>query len=190
MKFGVGLSTIIFDYALQINKETHSDFVLSELRRSNPFECHSVDNSPVWVDQFKKRLDFENTLFCITNFNMGTFSHRICTYHEVLPNVCPDLIYLDVPNLHYIEGTVRCVSTRSKDRVPMAGDILSIEHFLLPGIVIVVEGRPANARFLRTNLQRNWSYTYFEQCDQHVFELTEEPLGARNSKPLDFLRRK
>jgi hypothetical protein len=72
----------------------------------------------------------------------------------------------------------------------MAGDILSIEHFLLPGTVIVVDGRTANARFLRTNLQRNWSYSYFEQYDQHVFELTEEPLGAINAKHLDFLQRK
>jgi hypothetical protein len=190
MEFGVGLSTIVFDHALQINKEIHSEYVLSELRRSNPFECHSVDNSPLWVDQVKKRRNFENTFFYITNCKMGTFNDRICTYYEVLPNICPDLIYLDGPDLHSTEGTVRGVSTRSKDRVPMAGDILSIEHFLLPGTVIVVDGRTANARFLRTNLQRNWSYSYFEQYDQHVFELTEEPLGAINAKHLDFLQRK
>ena len=33
----------------------------------------------------------------------------------------------------------------------MAADILAIEHFLVSGTLIVVDGRTANARFLKAN---------------------------------------
>jgi len=68
----------------------------------------------------------------------------------------------------------------------MSADVLAIEHFLLPGTLIVVDGRTANARFLKTNLQRNWSYYYSKEYDQHYFELTEKPLGVYNKKQIDY----
>ena len=67
----------------------------------------------------------------------------------------------------------------------MAADILSIEHFLHPGTLIVIDGRTANARFLKTNLQRDWAYFYSNSWDQHFFELQEEPLGRYNKLYLD-----
>ena len=51
----------------------------------------------------------------------------------------------------------------------MNGDLLSLEHFLLPGCLIVLDGRTANARFLISNFQRNWRYDYIEKYDQHFF---------------------
>ena len=68
----------------------------------------------------------------------------------------------------------------------MSGDILSFEHFLHPGTLIIVDGRTANARFLKCNLQRNWSYSYSEEWDQHFFELLEEPLGIYNKAMIDY----
>ena len=41
--------------------------------------------------------------------------------------------------------------------MPMSCDILKIEHFLKPGTIIVVDGRAANSRFIKKNLQRNWT---------------------------------
>jgi hypothetical protein len=68
----------------------------------------------------------------------------------------------------------------------MAADVLSFEHFLLPGCLIVIDGRTANARFLQTNLQREWKYTYQKNFDQHYFELKEEALGPLNQLQLNF----
>ena len=68
----------------------------------------------------------------------------------------------------------------------MAADVLSIEHFLLPGTLIVVDGRTANARFLRANFQRNWLYYHSEDFDQHFFELCERPLGIYNKRQIEF----
>jgi hypothetical protein len=68
----------------------------------------------------------------------------------------------------------------------MAADILAMEHFLLPRTLIVIDGRTANARFLKSNLQRNWKYSYYREYDQHFFELMEEPLGELNKIQIDY----
>ena len=68
----------------------------------------------------------------------------------------------------------------------MSGDILSFEHFLHPGTLIIVDGRTANARFLRANFQRKWYYSYSSKWDQHFFELLEEPLGKYNKEMIDY----
>ena len=72
------------------------------------------------------------------------------------------------------------------DRLPMSADILAFEHFLLPRTLIVVDGRTANARFLKTNLQRNWDYYHSEEYDQHFFELKEAPIGIYNKRQIEF----
>ena len=69
---------------------------------------------------------------------------------------------------------------------PMAADILSFEHFLTPGTLIIIDGRTANARFLKSNFQRNWDYSYAKDFDQHFFELLEEPLGIYNKRQIDI----
>ena len=71
--------------------------------------------------------------------------------------------------------------------MPLAADLLVVEHFFEPGAVILVDGRAANARFLRRNFERPWSYQYFEEGDFHIFELDEEPLGKINAKRVDRL---
>ena len=68
----------------------------------------------------------------------------------------------------------------------MSADILTFEYFLLPGTLIVVDGRTPNARFLKTNLQRDWDYYHPEECDQHFFELKETLLGIDNKRQIEF----
>ena len=112
------------------------------------------------------------------------------SFYEKIPNICPDLIYLDGPDQFSSSGDLRGMSTRHPDRMPMAADILSFEHFLIPGTVIIVDGRTANARFLKSNLQREWDYSHYENFDQHIFLLTEKPLGKYNKNYLDFVDEK
>lgn len=186
LEFGVGNSSLVFENALDINAELHSEFVSKNLRRGNPFQCFSVDNNQNWIDVFKKQSHKERVSFHHSNCNVTTFNDRICTLFDDLPNICADLIYLDGPDQHSPLGNVRGVHLNHPDRLPMSADILCLEHFLLPGTLIVVDGRTANARFLQTNLQRNWSYNYFPEFDQHFFELIEEPLGIYNKRQIDF----
>ena len=156
------------------------------MRRSNPFECHSIDNNENWLEITKNSHEFENVTFHHCECSLGTFNSRICTYYSDIPNICPDFIYLDGPDQASPTGSVRGINTDHPDRVPMAADLLAMEHFLLPGTLIAVDGRTANARFLKTNFQRNWEYSYFEEYDQHFFELREAPLGLYNRKQIQF----
>ena len=187
LEFGVGMSTAVFDHALTVNKNLYGEYVSTNLRRSNPFECHSVDDSHHWINETQKRYKFQNSVFHFSECKMSTFNGRICTLYEEVPNICPDFIYLDGPDQFSVIGDVRGISTRHSDRVPMAADLLAMEHFLLPGTIIVVDGRTSNARFLKSNFQRTWQYSHYKEYDQHVFELTEEPLGKINAKHQIFV---
>jgi len=189
LEFGVGFSTKVMDHAISLNKKKLGALVSANLRRSNPFELHAVDNSKKWIKETKKRYQFENSSIHYSKCVTSTFNDRICTFYKTIPNICPDFIYLDAPDQFDVNGTIRGISTRHEDRMPMAADLLAIEHFLLPGTLIAVDGRSANARFLKSNFQRNWVYTYFKNFDQHFFELNEVPLGIWNEKQLNLSRK-
>jgi hypothetical protein len=186
LELGVGKSTFVFDDALEYNKTKYGQYISSNLRRSNLFECHSIDNNAKWLDEVTKSNITNTVKYYFSEVNMSTFNGKICTFYDELPNVCPDLIYIDGPDQFSVKNDIRGISTRHPDRLPMSGDILAIEHFLLPGTLIVIDGRTANARFLKANLQRDWNYVYYEEYDQHIFELLEQPLGVYNKKQIDF----
>jgi hypothetical protein len=117
---------------------------------------------------------------------MTQWNGRIATEFKTLPLVNSDFIYLDGPDQFDVLGDVNGISTRHKDMLPMACDILKIEHFLTPGTILVVDGRTANARFLHANLQRDWDYEHHIEEDRHVFTLVEAPLGKHNANQLRF----
>ena len=189
LEFGCGYSTVIFADAIEKNRQEFGDFVASNLRRSNPFEVHSVDDMPKYIKIAKSRLP-KNLKSCVkftrSEVLMTTFAGRICTEYSNLPNICPDFIYLDAPSQDSAKGEISGISTRHPDRLPMSCDLLKIEHFLLPGTIVLVDGRTANARFLRTNFQRNWLYQHDVLNDSHVFELVESPLGRYNKAQIEF----
>jgi hypothetical protein len=186
LEFGVGKSTIVFNDALIKNKKKYKTFVSKNLRKSNLFECHSLDNQKGWIKKIKSSNKLANIKFHHAYLEMGTFNDRACTFYKKIPNVCPDFIYLDGPDQFSAKGFIRGISTNHPDRLPMAGDILVLEHFLIPGTLIVIDGRTANARFLKTNLQRDWIYCHDKNADQHYFELKEDPLGIYNKKQIEF----
>ena len=186
LEFGVGKSTVVINLALRQNKYAYGDFVANHLRRSEAFKGYSIDNNERWLRATSESAAIENIELWLSEVRMAEWQGRICTLYDRLPNICPDFIYLDGPDQHTVLGDIRGISTRAGDRLPMAADILAIEHFLLPGCLILVDGRTANVRFLLSNLQRNWIYTYLSEFDQHLIELVEEPLGFINRTQLDF----
>ncbi len=191
LEFGVGKSSSVFAHALLINKKKNKKFFLQNLRKTNLFEIHSVDNYKKWISECRNNIEqkyFDEGISNIHFSNLYTseFNGKICTFYEKLPNISPDLIYLDGPDQFSALKDVRGISTRNQDRFPMSGDILAFEHFLHPGTLIIVDGRTANARFLRSNLQRKWCYSYSSKWDQHFFELLEDPLGKYNKANIDY----
>lgn len=188
LEFGVGKSTKIMVDAINLNELKYLNMVGQCLRVKEPFMVHSVDNSESWLDKINKEM--QNTKNLVTYFSpceMGIFNDRICTFYNKVPNIRPDFIYLDAPSQFGINGAIRGLSTEHPDRMPMAADLLALEYFLEPGTFIVVDGRTANARFLKNNFQRDWQYSYEEVFDQHFFYLGEEPLGIWNKAAIDFV---
>ena len=189
LELGVGKSTLVIAHALSLNSRDYGSFVSRNLRRANPFELHSVDDMVEYIDVTRDELPIslrKHVTFHHSACQMASFGGRVCTFYEAFPNVCPDFIYVDGPSQFAVEGDVRGLSTRHPDRLPMSGDLLAIEHFLLPGTMILLDGRTANARFLRANFQRDWSYQHYPEADVHTFELTEPPLGRHNRKQIEF----
>ncbi len=191
LEFGVGMSTIIFASAMNSNRTDYGGYTASNFRCSQPHVTHSVDNYDKWITRTAELLPAHlrcNNLchFHMAEVVMGTFCGRICTYYDPLPNISADLIYIDGPDQFSAVGDVRGISTRHRDRLPMSADLLAIEHFLEPGALVIVDGRTANARFLKRNLQRNWAYLHVPDWDQHFFELQEEPLGYLNKNKIDY----
>ena len=64
--------------------------------------------------------------------------------------------------------------------------ILLIEYYLIKGTIILIDGRGANAQFLRDNFRRKWIYEYFRKYDQHLFYLDADSFGPKNDLFLKF----
>lgn len=191
LEFGVGYSNIIMADALRRNAEefeaVKADF--PKIRQNNPFELHAVDSNEEYIGFAAGRVPEQLRPFVTMHHSgctMGTFNDRVCHYYDTLPNICPDFIYLDAPGQYDVQGDIRNISTRHQDRLPMSADLAAMEHFLQPGTLIVVDGRTANARFLRCSFQRNWRYLHDVKGDIHTFELLEAPLGAYNEESLRY----
>lgn len=188
LEFGVGKSTLIINDALQKNMNNYQKKIakIEFIRKYDQFKCFTVDNQLKWLNNIKKKHDTKRIIFHFSKLKMGTFNDKICTFFKHLPVVSPNLIYLDGPARFSPFGSIRGWTTNYVDGMPMLGDLLAIEHFLMPGTMLLVDGRTANARFILKNLQRDWIYFFDEKLDQHFFELSETPLGIYNKRYLEF----
>ena len=192
LEFGSGSSTVVFSYSLNQNKLKYSQAVKSKIRRVSPFKMISVETYKKFADITKKKIikilgkQINNFSFFITNVVMTTFRDRICTEYSKLPLFSPDFIYLDGPDQRNVSKKINNISTNYNDFFPMSCDILKIEYFLTPGTILIVDGRGANAEFLKRNFMRNWIYKYVKDVDQHVFKLNEKPLGIFNLNQINF----
>ena len=188
LEFGCGWSSLVMAHAIEENRKKYSKDV-TYLRRNNPFEVLSIDNERKYLaiaEDRTKCAGLTNITFHFSTIFMTTFNGRLSTQYKNLISFSPDFIYVDGPDQFNVTGSVNGLTTAHKYFMPMSSDILLIEHFLTPGTIIVFDGRGANARFVKENLQRNWTYTYDETFDHHVLFLDEEPLGKWNHVQLEF----
>ncbi len=195
VEFGTGWSTLIMIMALNENKKLFENDV-KKLRKNNPFEIFILENDQKYLNISKKRIDrfFKNKSiknnikihWIYTVAKMTTYNGHICTQYSKLPLCNPDFIYSDGPGQFGIKGNINNFSTNHKDIVPIGADLLMIEYFLIPGTMILIDGRTANAKFLRDNFKRKWIYKRDHKYDQHIFYLNDDSLGVLNNKILDF----
>jgi hypothetical protein len=187
LEFGTGWSTLVMANAIKYNKIKYSNYT-KNLRLNNAGEVHTLDNEKAWLGNTKKITSkyLKFIKYHYSEAKMDLFNGRICTSFKKLPKINPDFIYLDGPDQFNIKGSKNGINLNHNDFMPMSCDLLKIESFLKPGTIIIVDGRAANSRFLKSNFQREWKYSYNNTNDQHVFYLNEKPLGKLNNNQLNF----
>ena len=192
LEFGSGWSTLILSLALGINLKKYKNNTIN--LKNDKFEIFSLDNSKKYLNISKKRLSFfKNKPSAKVNFfyspvKMSEFGSRICTEYTNLPTCNPDFIYLDGPDQFNIINKINNFSSANKDLIPMSSDILKIEFYLMPGTIILVDGRAGNVEFLKKNFKRVWIYKFIKEVDQHIFFLDEPSWGEKNLRLLKFYK--
>jgi len=193
LEFGCGYSSAIIKKALSQNKSKFKKINFSNLGFRNQFIHIMIDDQKKYMEITKKRnnkiKDLENIeqSYFFSKCRMTKFNDRICTEYENLPNFIPDFIYLDGPNLEEIKGSENGINfSKNLDFTPMSCDILKFENILLPGCIIIVDGRGSNVNFIKSNLYRNWEYFYNSESDQHFFKLNDKSVGPKNTNLKKF----
>lgn len=190
LEFGCGWSSLVINKALEYNKKKLSKSS-KHLNRINKFKHFSVDNDKKFISIAKKRLPNNKiSIFISSSCKVELYNGQISHGYNALPDLIPDFIYIDGPDVDRIMGKAQGISfKRNKfDKVPMGNDILKIEHLLYPGTIMLIDGRDANVRFLKNNLKRKWKYFFERNSDQHTLFLDEKPLGKYNKEQLVFYK--
>lgn len=194
LEIGSGWSTLVLAHALLENSDEFSSALKESHLKSIPFCLSSVDSSSRFADLALSRLSRSQREIVSMNIEtprMCLWEGRICHTFDNFPNFAADLIYLDGPDCNQVIGDVAGISVNTVDAVggynlPMSADLLRLEYFLQPGCQIVIDGRGANAEFLRTNFKREWNYKYDSSLDQHFLKLVSPPWGKRNRDFIAF----
>jgi hypothetical protein len=185
VEIGSGSSTPVIAHAVLINMQDIGD--ISNLRKPYAGKVFTVDTSEFWLNETLKLIP-TNLQHCIMPIVSGCSTHliddRISTLFDNFPNISADFYYVDGPHNMDSIGSVAGQSTRDPSRMPMIADLVISEFFLHPGCIIYVDGRTANARFMRKCFKQNWIYRHFNDLDVHIFELSEQSLGIFNTRDL------
>ena len=184
LEFGSGLSSVV------IASSMHK---LAEQNPREEFIFVSLEESEDYV---KSTSDLLSKVGRLPNLSIEvvhstpqviTIQDRAATLFDPFPDVSPDFVYLDGPSPASGSSSAGINGFRSGgvDGFPMSGDLVLVEYFLKPGTVICVDGRTANARFLRDSFRQDWWYLHDVSEDVHYFQLTEAPLGSRNERSIN-----
>jgi len=194
LEYGTGWSTLVMSHALKINQFKYENKV-KNFRFKNKFSVSTIDNEKKYLNISRKRINKyykskkSNVFYFFSENKMSLYKKKICSNFTNHPRIIPDFIYVDGPDQFKIKGKINNLTIANYEMSPMNSDILSFEHFLCPGTIIVFDGRTPNARFLNLNLQRNWKYIEDKKNNQHILYLNENPLGEINKKQLFFYKK-
>jgi hypothetical protein len=163
LEFGVGFSTIVLAHALKQNGEGR---------------LYGVETDRPWLENLQAKLPADLApLISIRHSPARAAVHEgeLCHYYDTLPDIVPDLIYLDGPDNFSVEGSVRGLTFQPETgaRHQVAADILLYESSLKTGATIFVDSRYNNVHFLKRRLRRNWQVKIDRLRRQSTFILAE-----------------
>jgi hypothetical protein len=140
IEFGCGISTVALAHAI---------------RKRGKGMVHVVEASQRWADETQKKLQGvgldKYVTFHVSVPRLRELNGQVCHVFDKLPDVRPDLIYLDGPGGDSIEGDVHGIT---RVGLIVAADPLFYEWQTWPGFTMIVDGRFTNVQFLKANLRR------------------------------------
>ena len=159
LEFGSGFSTIAITLALKKNCEKNN--ILGKL--------FSVDGNEKWLENTKNKLDknlLDYVKFYYSKPYISKYKDQLVTYHEVLPDISPNFIYLDGPAPDDVVNTLNGITFNSKtiknengkvffekkSRRIVSADVLMYESTSPSDFFILVDKRYSNANFLERSL--------------------------------------
>ena len=172
----------------------------SQLRGKKPFtRCEFpynhfiIDDDKKYLNLTRKRIKKElvklETNYYFSECQMTIFNGNFANEYKTLPRVNPDFIYLDGPSPFNVKGKINNFTIASKDMMPMSCDILKFENHLTPGTIILIDGRTANARFLKNNLSVNGKNFIVIKTTKLFFYLTKNLWDHSTKNKLNFINK-
>jgi len=190
LEFGTGYSTLVIADALAKNAD---DFAASdaevELLPADAFRVFSVDASEAWLATAMARIPSGLQTHVVATHSpvrAGTFNGQLCHFYDRLPNAVPDFIYLDGPDSRDVGGAVNGLDFSHRERTVISADLLLMEPTFVPGMMVLVDGRTNNARFLANNFRRTYDWLEDPHGEYTMFELAEPPIGPKNLARLNY----
>ena len=159
LEFGSGFSTITIALALKKNHE----------KSKVSGKLFSVDGNEKWLDNTKNKLHedlADYVKFYYSKPYISKFKDQLVTYHEVLPDISPNFIYLDGPAPDDVVNSINGITFNSKTiekgdgkiffkknpRRIVSADVLMYESTSPSDFFILVDKRYSNANFLEKSL--------------------------------------
>ena len=141
LEFGSGCSTVVIAQALYDNNQRHP---------GQTGYLYSIDDQRYWADVTTATISPSLRTVCEvwTSPTLAIEYKGIpCLRHSNLPDIVPDMIYLDGPTFTTPERKI-------------AIDILDMEEKLRLGFFAIIDGRQENTMFLRNHLRRHFTFRY------------------------------
>ena len=163
LEFGTGFSTIVMAAALKFNS-----------KYTQNKKIFSLETEKKWIIPVKKKLvKYKNYSEIIySKCEMRLINMSLCSVYKNLPNITPDLIYLDGPDPDAVKSKIFNLNYENTNN-PVSADILLYEYRLKPGAIIVVDGRPNNVVFLKNHLKRKYKFEFQRLYSRSIFVLIE-----------------
>lgn len=152
LEFGSGCSTLMFARALADNRAAGDD----------PGHIYSVETSPHFKAQTESYLppDLRPFVDILTSdIQLGEVAGERVMWHSDVPDVVPNLIYLDGPDYQ----------DHSPDIVTQADGVI-LESKAAADCAILVDGREMTYQFTKANLKRRYALTTSRIHKWELFE--------------------
>jgi hypothetical protein len=160
LEFGSGYSTIVMAAALNLNQS---------YKKNN--KIFTLETEQKWITILKKKLKkYKNVKIIHSKCETQLVGMSVCHIYKDLPNITPELIYLDGPDPESVKSKIFNLNFQKK-KSPISADILLYEYRLNPGAIIIVDGRVNNVIFLKNNLKRKYKFQFQKLYNRSIFEL-------------------